>query len=121
MVQLPVRAIAFSPSGGHALSASEGERQVALWSLPAAAAAPSKKSRPSTGLLSLEEPAVQLATSAASSGTAPNEASSFQVSPRHLSRGITLTEFLDLHCSAKGWAHVILAICPGHMLKCSYL
>ncbi|KAK9919005.1 hypothetical protein WJX75_008642 [Coccomyxa subellipsoidea] len=76
---LPVRAIAFSPSGGHALSASEGERQVALWALPAAAAAPSKKSRPSAGLLSLEEPALQLATSAASSSTEPNEASSFQV------------------------------------------
>ena len=78
-MQLPVRAIAFSPSGGHALSASEGERQVALWALPAAAAAPSKKSRPSAGLLSLEEPALQLATSAASSSTEPNEASSFQV------------------------------------------
>ncbi|CAL8463784.1 g3318 [Coccomyxa elongata] len=76
---LPVCAIAFSPSGGHALSASEGERQVALWELPAKdGAAPSKKSRPSVGLLSMEEPAVQLATSAAASST-PNQASSFQV------------------------------------------
>ncbi len=79
MPQLPVRAIAFSPSGGHALSASEGERQIALWALPAKdGAAPSKKSRPSVGLLSMEEPAVQLVTSAVASST-PNEASSFQV------------------------------------------
>lgn len=79
MPQLPVCAIAFSPSGGHALSASEGERQIALWALPTKdGAAPSKKSRPSVGLLSMEEPAVQLATSAAASST-PNEASSFQV------------------------------------------
>ncbi|EIE18810.1 NUC189-domain-containing protein [Coccomyxa subellipsoidea C-169] len=76
---LPVRAIAFSPSGSHALSASEGERQVALWALPTIAATTSKKSRPSVGLLSLEEPAVQLATSAASSDSAADGASSFQV------------------------------------------
>ncbi len=79
MLQLPVRAIAFSPSGSHALSASEGERQVALWALPTIAATTLKKSRPSVGLLSLEEPAVQLATSAASTDSAADGASSFKV------------------------------------------
>ena len=72
-VQLPVRAIAFSPEGKHALSASEGERQIAVWHLEALS---SKKSQPSCGLLSLEDPAMQITSSPAPSG-AP--ADTFQV------------------------------------------
>lgn len=85
--QLPVRAVAFSPSGAYALSASEGERQVALWSLAApSAATSSKKSRSSAGLLSLDEPAMQLATSPAVS---TSDETSFQA----------MLLFFKQHCS----------------------
>ena len=73
-VQLPVRALAFSPGGDYALSASSGERQIALWRLAVASA---KKRQPSAGLLSLEEPAVRIATAPSISG-APE--GSFQAS-----------------------------------------
>ena len=72
-VQLPVQAMAFSPDGRHALSASEGERSIAVWHLEGPT---TKKSQPSCGLLSLEDPAAQIASSAAQS-TAPADA--FQV------------------------------------------
>lgn len=73
-MQLPVRAVAFSPDGRHALSASAGEPQIAVWHLEGPS---SKKSQPSCGLLSLEDPAVQIASSPAPS-SAP--ADTFQVS-----------------------------------------
>ena len=72
-VQLPVQAMAFSPDGRHALSASEGERSIAVWHLEGPT---TKKSQPSCGLLSLEDPAVQIASSPAQS-SAPADA--FQV------------------------------------------
>ena len=72
-VQLPVRAVGFSPDGRHAFSASGGESQIAVWRLEAPS---SKKSQPSCGLLSLEDPAVQITSSPAPS-SAP--ADTFQV------------------------------------------
>ena len=60
-------ALAFSPGGGYALSASGGERQVALWRMHGGSA---KRRQASAGLLSLEEPAVRIATSASPSGAA---------------------------------------------------
>ena len=76
-MQLPVRAVGFSPDGRHALSASGGEPQIAVWRLDAPSA---KRSQPSCGLLSLEDPAVQIASSPAPS-SAPAE--TFQVSKAH--------------------------------------
>ena len=73
LLQLPVRALAFSPDGRYALSASQGEPQIPVWHLEGPA---SKKSQPSCGLLSLEDPAVQIASSPAPS-SAP--ADTFQV------------------------------------------
>lgn len=73
-MQLPVRAVGFSPDGRHALSASGGEPQIAVWRLEGPG---SKKSQPSCGLLSLEDPAVQITSSPAPS-SAPAE--TFQVS-----------------------------------------
>ena len=64
-MQLPVAALAFSPGGGYALSASRGERQIALWRMEGGSG---KKRQASAGLLSLEEPAVRIATSASPSG-----------------------------------------------------
>jgi hypothetical protein len=66
--------MSFSPAGQYALSAGQGERQVALWRLGVPA---SKKTRASSGLLSLEEPAVQLSAASTSAG-APDDVS-FQV------------------------------------------
>ena len=83
--------MAFAPSGLHALSAGEGERQIALWATPSAAAQqPSpgggaRKAQPAqqaAGLLSLEEPAVSIATSA-SPGAAAGDDASFQVGAHH--------------------------------------
>ena len=72
-MQLPVRAIALSPDGKHALSASDGERQIAVWHLDGPS---TKKSQASCGLLSMEDPAVQIASSASPS-SAPSD--TFQV------------------------------------------
>ncbi len=79
--QLPVRALAFSPAGDYALSASSGERQIALWRL---AVGSTKKRQASAGLLSLEEPAVRIATAPPASGSAPEGA--FQASHTAISR-----------------------------------
>lgn len=88
-MQLPVRAIAFSPDGKHAMSASEGERQIALWHLEGLS---SKKSQPSCGLLSLEDPVVQIASSPSPS-SAP--ADTFQVCRPGQSNGCSMRTVLS--------------------------
>ena len=88
-MQLPARCMAFAPSGRHALSAGEGERQIALWATPPAPSSQqpppgggAKKAQPAqqaAGLLSLEEPAVSIATSASPGSAAADKGDSFQV------------------------------------------
>ena len=67
-MQAPVAALAFSPDGGYAASAAEGERQIALW--PTHAAALRKKAQPAVAVISLNGPATALAVGPSPMGAA---------------------------------------------------
>ena len=65
-LQTPACSAAFTPDGRHAVSASDGERHVAVWSTVPPKKA--KKAQPAVASLSLEDPAVQLDTCSIGSG-----------------------------------------------------
>ena len=63
---MPVDALAFAGQGQYAVSSSQGERHVAVWTATGKA---SKKAKPAAALLSMTEPPVQLDTVTSSSGS----------------------------------------------------
>lgn len=61
LLQLPVRALCFSPDALHAISAADGERLVAVWVVPQQGSK-KKAGGVAAASLAVAQPVVQLAT-----------------------------------------------------------
>lgn len=67
VLQLPVRALCFSPDASHAISAAVGERLVAVWVAPQQGGK-KKSGGVAAASLAVAQPVVQLATTGGSRG-----------------------------------------------------